>query len=75
MSDKQKIDSLSEEAKGMLHHAVDSMNDVGEFIDNPKARQECIEAGLITQSPNGEIQVSAEINALVYTGGYLAAFA
>lgn len=75
MTDKAKIDSLSPEAKGWLHRTVVSMNDVGEYMDNPKLRKECIEAGVVSQLRSKCLEVSADINAIVYTEGYLAAFA
>ena len=69
---KERLDSLSQEAKWWLHGAVDQINDVGEYIDNPKLRAECVAKGALEQLRGERIEVSAEVNQLVYSEGYLA---
>lgn len=70
---KQKLDALSLAAKAWLRRAADQMNDGVEYIDNPKARAECVAAGVLTQMRGKRIEISAEVNHIVYSEGYLAA--
>lgn len=74
---KQRIDALSPEAKSWLHHFAQQINDseAGGFIDTPKLREECFAAGIVKDWGGGEFGLSGEANDMLYSDGYLAAFA
>ena len=54
------MSKLSKEAQEWLSEAIDQLMDGDGIIVNKKARQECIEAGLVTLRPFGRMQFSQE---------------
>lgn len=69
---KAKIDALSPETKRWLRDACDQIADCGEYCDSPKARAECVAAGLVEMTRAGKwMEVEAPVMGLVYSDGYL----
>lgn len=73
---KERIDSLSTEAKQWLHHTAQQCNDPGAdgYIDDPKLRAECVAAGVIVQLRGKRIEIDGYVNNLVYSEGYLSQY-
>ncbi len=71
-----RLDTLSPKAKGWLHRTAQQLNDpdADGYIDNKECRKECADAGLIVMSGR-YLEIPGNINTLLYSGQYLAAFA
>lgn len=70
---REKLATLSDEAKGWLHRTCNQLADTGEYCSGV-GKKECIKVGVIEDKKFGRIEVSEEVMHLVYSCNVLDAF-